>query len=107
MPAIDDLGLVHHIPADIAFFMTRPTIRSAISVSGVGSACCVLGSTLNVLFIQAKFSELEKGVKSESEKQDRKTKVSQQEVCQCVALIQVLQYFFSLSRVAITLLVLT
>ena len=34
MPSINDLGLVYHIPSDIGFFMTRPTIRSAISVSG-------------------------------------------------------------------------
>lgn len=33
VPRIDDLGLVYHIPADISFLMTRPTIRSAISVS--------------------------------------------------------------------------
>ena len=34
VPSINDLGLVYHIPSDIGFFMTRPTIRSAISVSG-------------------------------------------------------------------------
>lgn len=43
VPTIDDLGLVYHIPADIAFFMTRPTVRNAISVSGriVWSYCAV------------------------------------------------------------------
>ncbi len=35
IPMIDDLGLVYHIPVDISFFVTRPTIRNAISVSKI------------------------------------------------------------------------
>ena len=33
VPKIDDLGLVYHIPADIAFFVVRPIIRNSINVS--------------------------------------------------------------------------
>lgn len=34
MPTLDKLGLEYNVPSDVAFFMLRPVIHSAISVSG-------------------------------------------------------------------------
>jgi len=58
VPRLNELGQEYHIPADVAFFMLRPLISSSIST---------------------KFSELEKTSKSESDKQDKKSKAVRQE----------------------------
>ena len=34
MPTLDKLGLEYNVPSDVAFFMLRPVIHNAISVSG-------------------------------------------------------------------------
>ena len=34
MQTLDKLGLEYNVPSDVAFFMLRPVIHNAISVSG-------------------------------------------------------------------------